>query len=286
VTLRIEGRLFLGALLAMLMTGCINTGAIANHLGQAMQKESDPRLVADAIPAYLILVRSLLEGSEDNPALWLANAKLYNAYGMLLSVEDPEALDSIKNSINQGFRASQKAACLHSDYLCGIEKLTFEDFNVQMKKAKAKDIVYLYALATSWAGWIQQNSADWNALAALPNITVLFHLIESFDASYQNGMPLVYLGVLSSLLPPSMGGKPEEARNYFEQAISLSKGKNLLAKVYYAKSYARLVFDKKLHDQLLEEVLKEEPGDSALTLMNVLAQREAKRLLTSAEDYF
>jgi hypothetical protein len=56
--------------------------------------------------------------------------------------------------------------------------------------------------------------------------------------------------------------------------------------VEYARRYARLVFDRKLHDRLLNEVLAADTEVPGFTLSNVLAQRQARELLQSAEDYF
>jgi hypothetical protein len=99
-------------------------------------------------------------------------------------------------------------------------------------------------------------------------------------------MPLVYLGALNSLIPPSLGGKPEVAKEYFEQAIEVSEGKNLIAKVMYAEKYARLMFEQELHDQLLNEVLVAPSKAHGLTLQNEFAKKEAQRLLSDSADYF
>ena len=72
----------------------------------------------------------------------------------------------------------------------------------------------------------------------------------------------------------------------FERAIELSGGRNLMAKVEYARNYARLVYDKALHDRLLNEVLAADPVAPDLTLVNILAKREARKLLRESGDYF
>jgi predicted nicotinamide N-methyase len=66
----------------------------------------------------------------------------------------------------------------------------------------------------------------------------------------------------------------------------LSEGHNLAAKVQYAESYARLVFDRELHDRLLIEVLNSETEYKGYTLLNVFAKQRAELLLQSADDYF
>ena len=83
-----------------------------------------------------------------------------------------------------------------------------------------------------------------------------------------------------------MGGKPEAGREHFERAIALSEGRNLLAKVLFAKQYARLVFDRELHDRLLAEVLAANPEETGFTLSNVLAQQQARTLLAESNDFF
>ena len=75
-------------------------------------------------------------------------------------------------------------------------------------------------------------------------------------------------------------------RSHFEKALNIAKQKNLMIKVVYAKQYARLVFDRNLHDRLLQEVLNADPDVRGYVLNNTLAQREARELLDSADDYF
>jgi len=53
-----------------------------------------------------------------------------------------------------------------------------------------------------------------------------------------------------------------------------------------ARSYARLVFDRDLHDRLCREVIDADPVAPGLTLTNTMAQEEAQALLGSSEDYF
>ena len=53
-----------------------------------------------------------------------------------------------------------------------------------------------------------------------------------------------------------------------------------------AERYARMKFDRPLHDRLLNEVLAADPQAKDYTLSNTLAQRQAHKLLNSADEYF
>jgi hypothetical protein len=96
----------------------------------------------------------------------------------------------------------------------------------------------------------------------------------------------MYLGILDTLLPEALGGEPEAGRQWFEKGIALSGGKDLSIKVEYARGYARQLYDRELHDALLNEVLAAPVEQPNLTLFNILAREQAVALLASADEYF
>ena len=110
--------------------------------------------------------------------------------------------------------------------------------------------------------------------------------VVELDEFYQDGAAHLYLGVLATFLPSALGGKPDVGRQHFERVLEISKNKNLMAKVIYAQHYARLVFNRELHDRLLTEVLKAEPDVPGYALGNTLAQQRARELLDNADEYF
>ena len=59
-----------------------------------------------------------------------------------------------------------------------------------------------------------------------------------------------------------------------------------MVKVLFARSYARLVFDRPLHDRLLTEVIDADPEAPGLTLSNTIARSQARNLLADADEYF
>ena len=83
-----------------------------------------------------------------------------------------------------------------------------------------------------------------------------------------------------------MGGKPDVARTHFDAAIELSGDENLYIKVMYAEFYARLVYDRELHDELLTQVLATNTTVHGFTLQNEIAHIRATQLLEDAGDYF
>ena len=181
---------------------------------------------------------------------------------------------------------SRRALCLRDQYACGILDQPYNEFVNSLAALKVDALPFLYSYAASWVAWVRAHSNDWHARADMPKITALLQRLAELEPPYKWGRAELYLAVLKSQLPPAMGGEPEQAREHFETAIQLSASRDLIGKVYYARYYARLVFDQALHDRLLEEVINANPDYPGLTLSNVIAQDEAHRLLAESEEYF
>ena len=147
------------------------------------------------------------------------------------------------------------------------------------------DVQIAYALGLAWVGRLQANSDDWAVIAELSRAKLLMERVLELDENYENGGPHLYMGGMETLLPASMGGKPEEGRVHFEKAIAINDA-YLMTKVIFAEQYAKLTFDKDLYDQLLTEVLAANPVVEGITLTNVLAQQRARVLLAESDDYF
>jgi hypothetical protein len=269
------------------LTGCASLASsasskLANNLSSAILNQDDPETVQAGMPSYLLLVDSFVEGDPLNENMLLAGSKLYGAYAAAFIREPERAKRLARKARDYGDRA----LCAHDAQLCKLFERPFDDFAAAIGKLKVDDVPLLYASGTAWAGWIQANSSDWNAIATLPKVKAMMARVVELDEAYSHGEGHLYLGVFATLLPPALGGKPEEGRVHFERAIALSAGRDLMAKVEYARRYARITYNRELHDRLLHEVLDAEVVEPGLTLSNVLAKRQAKELLGSAESYF
>ena len=282
------------ALIALLITaslaGCASivqkaSDSFANNLGSAILDSEDPATVRDGLPAYLLLLDSLIEGqkpgAKGNAAMLMAAAKLNGAYAGNFTGDDKQRAQRLAK---KSFAYARTATCLEDAALCAAIDQNPEKFAAVVAADGNADL--MYGLASSWSGYLQANSEDWGAIADLPKIEALLDRVVALKPDIDQGQAYVYLGVMNSLRPEAVGGKPELWRSYFEKAIALSGGKNLYAKTLFAQYYARLVFDQALHDKLLNEVLAADPKAPGFTLTNTLAQDRARKLLESGKDYF
>jgi hypothetical protein len=258
-------------------------GSMASDtLSSAILNQDDPALIESGVPAYLLLVDGFIHESPDNEDLLAAGAQLYALYGSRFAVDSAAALRLTAKARSYG----RRALCLARDSACNLDGLDYDDFVAALGEVREKDVTYLYSYALGWLSYLDATSEDLSAVAELPWVEAALERTLELDESHENGAVHTYLGIVNSLRPPALGGKPDVAKAHFDRSIELSGGRDLSVKVEYARYYARLMFDQELHDRLLREVLASPVEYEGYTLFNALAQEDAQALLDSSREYF
>ena len=274
----------LALLAAVFLQGCgavVGTMA-AQTLASAVLNQDDPEVVAGGLPAYMLMVDGFIQQSPENDGLLAGGAQLFALYGSSFESDPSHAVVLTA----KGRRYGEQAMCVEHPPACDWMGLEYDLFVRELTEVGSRQKEALYSYAVSWLSHLDTASDDWSAVAELPWVQAVFERLLEIDETYEQGGVHLYLGILNALRPPALGGRPEVAKAHFERAIELSGGRDLSAKMEYARRYARMVFDQQLHDRLLMEVLEAPVSAPGLTLFNVLAQREAAELLKSSEEYF
>lgn len=271
----------------VLLSGCMSmvasfTSGFAEDLGNSILDNPDVDMVQEGAPAYLLLVDALLAKSPDSAELLAQSSRLKSAYAAAF-VTDPERAKLLSA---RALADMERSVCLSMRNACGLRTWPYEDYEEWLALRTLAEAPTLYQMGSTWAGWIQSNSDDFVAIAELGRVKAMMARVAELDEGFDHGGAYLYLGVFETLLPPSLGGRPEVGRSHFEKAITLSEGRYLMTKVMFADQYARMLFDRELHDRLLNEVVEADPREPGLTLINTVAQRRARELLESADAYF
>ena len=254
----------------------------SDNLSAAVLNQDDPELVRVGVPTLLLTLDSLIEGSPDSPQLLAAGATLYATYGAVFADDDTRA----SRLTSRARRYALHAMCETYAPSCGWPDANYEEFVATLDGVGKKQADYLYTYGFASLAFLRAHSSDWNSLAELPQIEALFNHYLAISGDDANSGVYTYMGIMLTLRPPALGGEPERAREFFEKAISVSDGKDLTAKVEYARGYAKLLYERELHDRLLNEVINADPNQDGFVLSNVMAQEEAVILLAEADDYF
>ena len=255
---------------------------LADSLTSGILNNDDPETVRAGMPSYMIMMDGFVHENPENPAMLGAAANLYASFGAVF-VDDPRRASRITT---RGREYALRGICLTYAPACRWRDLSYDDFveTLDGLDARHAEAAYLYGFAT--LAYLRAHSSDWNSLAELPQAEALVKRYLEITGDAAKASAHMYLGILLTLRPPALGGKPEEARVHFEKAIEMSGGRDLSAKVEFAKGYAKLLYDRELHDRLVVEVLESDPYADGLTLTNVLAQQEALLLQADANEYF
>ncbi|WP_035238361.1 TRAP transporter TatT component family protein [Desulfobacter vibrioformis] len=268
--------------LIFLAQGCGVKSNMMTALSRSILNNNDLAMVEAGAPAYLIMVDSLIDQAPDSPDMLSSGAQLYTAYSDVFITDRERKRKLADKAMNYALNAT----CFAQSNACDLKQMPFEQFSTVVNAMEKDNLPYLFTLGKTWASWIMAHKDDFNALADIARIEVIMSRVIALDETYKDGAAYLYLGTLATFLPPALGGKPEQGRQYFEKAISISGGKNLMTKVVYAKLYAKMMFDRKLFDRLLNEVMDTDPNIDGYTLINTYAQQQAGKLLAEADDYF
>ena len=258
------------------------TSRVTEGLTSAVLDHNDPETVREGAPAYLLMVDAMIAGDPDNTGLLIAGAQLYSSYTSGFVSDQERASRLAERGRSYGWRG----LCEVESATCDSWQLPFADFQHIIDGVQARHVPALFAAGASWATWVQVNRADWLAVADKARVEAIMLRVTDLDEDYRDGAAYTYLGVLNSIIPAALGGKPEQGREDFERSIELAQGRDLMTKVLLAKEYARMVFDRELHDRLLHEVIKADPNVPGLVLLNSMAQAQARILLAESDAYF
>lgn len=262
---------------ASILTSTVIKPAVGN-----LQRQQDVGLVCEGAAAYLLMIDSLIEANQSNRDMLLLGVHSYG--GSIAALEScgapSERLHALADKARTyGHRLLASLLSSESALTSGSE---LDRALAALSPRAARD---LFWGAYGWLAWIGQQQGSPAAMADLVVVEQLMRRVLELDETVEAGSAHLFFGILYGAKPALAGGNPERSRTHFQRALELSGRSLLPIQTAYAQTYARMTFDRALHDDLLEEVLAF-PLESASenTLVNQIAKRRARQLL--ADDYF
>ncbi len=259
------------------------TATLLEEIARASYRQSDLRILREGMPAYLMLIDGMIQAVPDNEQLLIAAAQSYSSFASLF-VEDQD-----KEYASLLYEKGRRYA-LRSLEMRGFRKplqRPFDDFKEGLKRLGKKEVPYLFWAATCWANWIRLNLDSVEAISELPRVEWMMERALELDEGFYYGGPHLFMGIWYATRPKIAGGDLNKAQEHFLKALDLGQGKFLMAHVYYANYYARNMTNKDLFTSTLQKVL-ETPAETSpdLVLVNTVAKKQAKELLSHVEEYF
>ena len=283
------------AALAIGLSACSPMALIKKSIGdelanQGLSQEEDPGLAREASAFYLKLSESLLKDTPDNLKLAEAVGAGLSQYSFAYVAFEAERLAA--TDAQAAYRTNERAKRLylraHRHAMRALE-LSTPGFRTKLEHPDAKQwppisqhqVGLAYWAAASWGGYISLAKDSPDAVADFPLAYRLATLAWKANPNYANGGLSSLMGSFESAQP---GGSLAKATQYFDEAITISQGKNAGAYIAKAEGIALPQSQREAFEILLKSAI--ETSDKYPDLSNNVMRERALWLLRSAEDLF
>lgn len=274
----------LNKLTANATSGMLDFGSVA------MDREADVEFARYAFPASLKTLETFLVSSPKNESLLLLVARGYNSYAFGILEGDLERA-TVEGGTEEEIERLTQRAMLH--YLRGsaygfrllddeeLEQAArsgdLQALDARLAKVKEKQAPALFWAGYGWASAINLAKDDPDLVSGLTAVERIMTRVYELTPDYNGGAPILFHGVYHASTPVVFGGKPEEAKRYFEQAMREHGDENLLVPFLYARFYCVQVQDKKCFTDLVGHVQKADLTQHPdLRLTNEIARERAR----------
>jgi tetratricopeptide (TPR) repeat protein len=277
------------------------TAPILQEASKAFAMENDLEFAREAGPGNLVTLVGFLYSTPENQHLLQTCAQGFAEYAFGFLEDDLEQMPDDDKHEAQRKHLAARATDLYDRALgFALRLIATEDkhFNeafmkdVSATEAEAKKLdkdstAGLLFAGMSLASAINLNRNDVGRVVDLPKAIAMVKRSYELDPKFNNSQAAMLLGIVYASQGKAMGGNPELAKKYFDEAIANTGGKFLLHKVMMARFYAVVTQDRPLFESTLKGVLAA-PNDlwPEQRLPNEVAKKRAKRYLDHAEEYF
>lgn len=265
--------------------------------GSTFETDNDVELVGDALPFGLKLIESLLAESPHHEGLLLAGCRGFTlyAYGYVQQEADRVAPEDLERA-NELRRRARRLFERASGYGLRALERRYPGIRQALEKDPAQAVAavrdpqhvpLLYWNAAALGLAISAARGDAAMLARLPEVEALINRALALDGSWNGGALHEFQVIFASARPAAGAFDAARVRKHFERAVELGGGQKASAFVGYAESV--LVKEQKRAEfrRMLERALAIDPDkDERTRLMNLIAQRRARWLLSRIDELF
>ncbi len=293
--------LSLVALIALSSCTRIITNKMADGLsatgGSPFTRDSDPELMADALPLALKLYETMLEQAPDHVPLHRATASAFTSYSYAfiqfpadtLPYEEQALKDHMLNrSKNMYLRARgyglDGLEIRYPGFMDGIRS----NIDSTLALTTEEDVDILYWTGLSWMGAFNASlMKDMRLMLSVPKAVKIMSRVAELDPEYGNGAIDEFYIAYYGGMPKASGGDPEKALEHFNRAVELTEGKSAGPYLAYATTVLIATQDRTKFEELMKIAKRIKPSDNEDDLLLRTIQRQkAVWYLEHIDDFF
>lgn len=264
----------------------------------------DYEIAGKAMPGAIVQAEALLSVSPDNEKLIVGLCRAYVAYtyGWVQDeweraddAGDFERADKLEARVRLLYQRTTNLALRalrqHDDEgkldeMLKTGKLEIVKPYIEKTFTDKEDVPALYWAGLAWGSAMANAGGDVRAIADAPIARAILEHSVNLDPTYSDCGGLGVLGSVEALFPTLFGGDLNKSKAYFERGIQLSKRRNHLLLLGYAKTYAVNSQNRDLFLKLITEILEAPDQGSDIRLNNKVARHRAERYLANIDELF
>jgi hypothetical protein len=250
---------------------------------EAMNEEPDLQLAEDSMPANISMMNSMIKLDPENIQLQVYAAQAY--YGLSYGFNEDKDINRADKFYLRGLKHGLTALDLLGIH--NIKKMSPAGLEEKLQELDKDEVAALFWTASNWAKWIDLHRDDPASLIQLAKPTAMMQRVIELDDTFYYGGAHMYFGVYYGARAPMFGGDFERSKKHFDRAREINENKLLIVDLLQAQYLSRQMYDRQDFHQRLTGVI-EAPEDlyPELTLMNQIAKRKARLLLTREDQWF
>jgi predicted anti-sigma-YlaC factor YlaD len=260
--------------------------------------DSDPELVGAALPFAIKVYEALLDQQKDHQGLIVTTGSLFIMYANAFvqgpaEMLPPGEIDRRKAGLDRAKKLYLRGAAILAEGLekrhPGVNQAVAERDIDRISRISIKknvvELLYWYVAGTLSAYGI--DPFDLSLGTKLPGLTVLINRAYELDPAFNNGALDEFFIIFHASVPPGLGGDPSKIEEHFRRALEKSRELSAGAYVAYAQSAAIPAQNYEAFKTYLNAALAINVNSNPATrLVNIIAQRKARYLLSRASWYF
>ena len=293
---------------ALLLGGCDvprfaadSTAGVIERAAPAINAHWDYDLAGAAAPGSILQLEGLLSVAPDNEVLMLQLARAYVGYSFGWVEDELDRADPmdfqrqdylqtrarlmylrarnwmfryLSQEMDEGFDEARRG---------GLESLQHW---LQEHCTEPEHAEPLFWAGFGWGSAINMSREDPEMIADLSFAQALIERSRELDPDYFHAGATTFLAVVKSSFSEALGGRPEEGRALFEEALERNGRHAHLTQLNYARTYAVITNNRELFETLLREIIDAPDQGNEVRLGYKIARRRARRRLSQVDDLF
>lgn len=286
----------------MLLGGCSIKKMAIKTVADSMAESSanytsdeDPDLIREALPFGLKTLEGLAETLPTHRPLLRSLASGFTSYAVGFLVPEIRPLEEVDLERSRALRLRSRLMLLRArDYALrsleveypGFRAAVYADPKAAVERVQLPDLPDLYWAAAAWGSAVSQGKDQMDLVAEVPIVEALIRRAVALDETWEQGSLHEFLIVFESRGEAS-GGSYQRARQHFDRAMALSKGRKVGPLVSLAENVSVYTGNRKEFDELLAKALEFDVNSAPENrLVNILGQRRARQLQAMADQLF